>query len=201
MSWLNDLSHDLAAALKSETRGEVIRWAGRPDPSAAFRSTLGILLFAVPWLAISLPISGAMLGAILKGPPATRVVSMFEVAMVWFGFVFSLSFVLIGLGMVAAPFLALRRARRTVFAITDDRILTISANKTRKVTTILPEKILKIERTERGNGSGTLKVVIGHKKDSDGDTIETAESLVGVPRVADAERWVNALIREGRRAA
>ncbi len=201
MSWLSDLPGSLAAALKSETRGEVIRWAGRPDTRSGFLASFAIYVVAVPWMAISLPVCGAMLGAILKGPPAHRAVSTAEMAMAYFGFLFTLVFVVIGAGMLLAPFKLLRKARRTAFAVTDRRILTITEDKSRSVTTVLPEKVLKLERKERRDGRGTLKITIGHEKDSDGDTIEKTHDIYGVPRVAEAERLIRELIERQRPSA
>lgn len=198
MSWLNDLPHDLAAALKFETRGEVIRWAARPGARSTVLASLGIYVIAIPWLLISAPICAAMLGAILKGPPASRAVAAFELAMTYFGFLFTLVFVLVGIVMLLVPVWALRRAQRMVFAVTDRRILTIVEGKSRKVTTVLPDKVLKLERKEGRDGHGTLKITIGHEKDSDGDTVAKAESIYGVPRVAEAERLVRELIARQR---
>lgn len=196
MSWLNELPQDLVSALKSETRGEVIRWAARPDSRTAFLVSFAIYVIAVPWMLISTPICGAMLAALIAGPKPHQNVSTFEMVATVFGFLFTLSFVLVGIGMLLMPFRLLGKARRTVFAVTDQRVLTLVEGRTRRVTTIRPEKILKLERTERRDGSGTgkLRIVVGHETDGDGDIKDKAEDFYGVPKVAEAERWVRALI-------
>lgn len=47
--------------------------------------------------------------------------------------IFGLPFVLIGLGMMAAPFYAYRKAQRTLYAITSERALIISGGIRREV--------------------------------------------------------------------
>lgn len=182
-----------------ETPGEIVRWSGRPDPTRAFREGFGLYWFAIPWTAIALPCFGALASSMLWGRKAARAISGWDVAMGAFGLLFTFAFVLIGVAMLLAPWWVRARARRTVYAITDKRVVSIVDGRSLKVTSIVPDHILKIERTERSDGAGTLKLVIGHRKDSEGDVTEKSEELVAVPRVREAERLVWAL-REATRA-
>ena len=49
----------------------------------------------------------------------------------WVMALFGLPFVLIGLGMLLAPFAAFRTARRTVYVVTSKRLMTINEGRTR----------------------------------------------------------------------
>lgn len=63
---------------------------------------------------------------------------------------------------------------------------------------MLPEQIHSIERTERPDGSGNLRLILGYEKDGDGDTVTKAEDLMAIPEVRKVE---NLLMDLKRRAA
>lgn len=104
------------------------------------------------------------------------------------GLLFLTPFVLIGLGMLVAPVYAWRQARNTVHAVTDKRLVTLTEGRARKVVSILPTHIISLERSERRDGSGTLKIVTGYRKDSDGDVVKHTEEIGHVAQVRAAER-------------
>ncbi len=116
----------------------------------------------------------------------------------WVMALFGLPFVLIGLGMLLAPFAAFRTARRTVYALTNKRFITITEGRTRHVKSILPDLIRSIERKERPDGSGNLRLILGYEKDGDGGAVTTAEDLIAIPDVRKVE---NLLMDLKRRAA
>lgn len=190
-STIDDTAH-FKKFIAREAPGEIMRWFARPAPGPVFRAGFVSYLLAIPWLAIALPVFLGMVGALVAEP--RRSVPLWEKAAMGFGVVFTFAFVAIGLVMLAAPFRARAKARRTVYAITDKRILAIVDGPSLKVTSIRPERILKVERREKRDGSGSLKIVIGYAKDSDGDTVEHAETLAAIPGVRDAERHVTALM-------
>lgn len=188
MNTVNQLPPELNKALRRETQGEIIRWSGRPNPMAAFRATLPIWIMGVPWSAIMFTIMATFVVSVLNGKPPTRTVPVWEYAMAGAVFLFISVFVLIGLAMLLAPFWAWWQARNTIHVITSDRLLTLIAGRKLTTRSIPPHQILRIERQQRKDGSGTLRVTTGFKTDSDGDKIELTEDLIGVPKVAAAER-------------
>ncbi|MDX2308796.1 MAG: hypothetical protein NW216_11205 [Hyphomicrobium sp.] len=193
MSWMQGLPADLTAAVKAETRGELVKWAARPDAWKAFRAAFGTYLFALPWCAITFTVFGALILAITSGKPPAREIATYEYAAMAAAVIFSGGFVLAGLAMLLMPFWVLWRGRRTVYAITDKRIVTIVTGPGAKVSSIPPEGIVRTERRDGRNGTGTLRIITGYNRDSDGDTVTEAEELYSVPAVRAADTLVEQL--------
>jgi hypothetical protein len=186
-----DLPHHVAEAVKREAGGMQVHWAGRPDARVAFWCALPIWLFAIPWTAFALFWEAAAVGALWS----TASDGMPSALRVGFGIVFplfGLPFVAIGLAMLGSPFWIARRVQNQAFAVTGDRLLAIHATRSGgiHVTSALVRKVCKIERTEMPDGSGTLKIVTGTRKDSDGDNVESAETWTGIPDVRHVETLI-----------
>jgi hypothetical protein len=64
--------------------------------------------------------------------------------------------VLIGLGGLCAPLWLRRRATTIVYAITDQRVITIDGRRSRTVRSFLPQDITDLRRVEHPDGSGDL---------------------------------------------
>lgn len=192
MNWMQSLPPPLAAALKHETKGEVIRWAGQPSPGRSALTTLPILLFAIPWTAISGGMFFGVIYSLLVGK-APGEPGYIGAGMGIFFLLLLTPFVGIGLAMLSAPVWAWHTARHTVHAVTDKRLLTIVEGRARKVKSVLPEHIVSLERKERRDGSGTLTVVTGYEKDSDGDVVKLKEDIGPVAGVRQVERHLAAI--------
>jgi hypothetical protein len=198
MSTVNDLPRRLRDAVTKELQGERILWAGRPSAIQSFLTSLPILLFAIPWTAFSIGWEWMALGGWLSGKPSPSTThTIMGVIFPLFG----VPFVLVGLGMMSAPFLAWRWARRTVHVIGDKRLISLTMGRRLKVKTYLIGNVVRTERTERRDGSGTLKVVTGVSRDSDGDKMETTEMFYGIPEVRKVERLLLTRVDGDRRAA
>lgn len=198
MSTIADLPRRLRDAATREFQGERILWAGRPSASRAFWAGTLVWLFAIPWTAFSLGWEAMALQGWLSGKPSPSAThTVMGIVFPLFG----LPFVLIGLAMMAAPFLAWIWARRTVHVIGEKRIACLTVGRRLKVKTYPTASVMRTERTERRDGSGTLKVVTGLRRDSEGDKVEESETLYGIPEVAKVERLLLAQAETGRRAA
>ncbi|HAI13344.1 MAG TPA: hypothetical protein DCM28_16675 [Phycisphaerales bacterium] len=120
-------------------KGETLLWLDQPDGSRMARSSLPIMLFAIPWTAFScfwmlMASKGSLLFA-----------------------AFGIPFVLIGLGMLSSPFWAKRAAGKTVYALTDKRAIIIAGKfKSMTVTSYRPEQLTEMDREQRADGSGSL---------------------------------------------
>jgi hypothetical protein len=157
--------------------GEHAVWVAKPRPRRQLRS-FGIYLFAIPWTGFSV-FWMAMAGS-GHGTP--------DVASVFFT-LFGLPFLLIGIGMLAVPFAAVAAARRTVYALTDRRLLRIGWGRRRTVTkSVLLSQIGPITRTSGTDGYGDLKIETHTRSDGDGGRTTETFSLDGVPDVAGLER-------------
>jgi hypothetical protein len=155
----------------------------------------------IPWIVLTGGVFSVLVAAIFWGKPPPGGITGWQALLASGALIFSGSFVLVGLYLLAAPFLAWAKARHTIYVITDKRVLTLAVARTRSVTSLDGDRILKTTRWERGDGTGTLRIVTGREKDSDGDWQETAEELFSVPAVRVAERLVAELMPARRCAA
>lgn len=191
-SGYTDYSQDsLSMALGRELRtGERVMWQGRPIRRLSLKS-FGMYAFAIPWTAFALFWTAmASLGA---GSVAEKDVGL----LAWAFPLFGLPFVLIGFGMLAIPFAPLFYSGRVLYAATNQRLIELTLWRSLNVKSVPARRIGMIDRNERRDGSGTLKIAISIGTDSDGDkTIEHFK----IGEISDVKR-VHELIAEiGRRA-
>jgi hypothetical protein len=147
------LPPELDARVRSELRdGELLLWVGQPRPGRFARSAIPMVLVAIPFTAFALfwivAASGMMLGAFKGGVHA--VFACFPL--------FGLPFVLVGFGMLASPYWMLRRAKRTCYALTDQRAILWHAGwfGSTDVRSYGPAALARIHRSEHRDGSGDL---------------------------------------------
>lgn len=172
-------------------RGERLIWQGKALGRLS-PASFGIWLFAIPWTAFALFWTGmAGLFTVLSGDGAGN-------GFDWVFPLFGLPFVLVGFGMLAAPFLGLRKARKTMFAITDQRVIRIHAGRQLSVQSLPLAEIGAIERTEARDGSGLLKIALAQSaRGSSG--AGTSFTLGVVEQVALAEARIRELMQRMRR--
>ncbi|MCZ8184533.1 MAG: hypothetical protein O9322_16295 [Beijerinckiaceae bacterium] len=193
MHGLNSLPREALQRLTRELAGEPILWAGQPSPGLAFRKGLLIWLFAVPWTVFALVWEGIALAAFLAGEPGQRPEGA-GAWLVWVFPVFGLPFVLIGLWMLARPFLEARKARRTVHVLTESRLVTAELGPMINLTSLPPSRIVEITRRAGPAGTGTLSLSLGQFRDSDGDRVEKVIHLLGVPEIEQLDRELRRLM-------
>lgn len=185
----NELRKRLIAELSA---GERLIYAAMPDWRAELPGNIGIFLFGLFWSSIAFTFFGVSAASLLgihqmvsDGKPSGLGLQIFI-------FLFSLPFVAIGLVCLAAPFVGVSQARRTVHALTDQRLINLIAGKSDKVESFKLETINFIKRWDGRDGKGTLSIGYGVEKDSDGDPRPLTTSWPGIPDIKGAE----ALIRE-----
>ena len=92
-----------------------------------------------------------------------------------------------GLVLTALPFLAYRRANRTVYAITDRRCLIITAGDRTYVDAYGEEDIGSVKRIERRNGTGDL-VFTASASGAAKDASRVRKAVFyGIPEIRQAE--------------
>jgi hypothetical protein len=185
------LPDNLLSAVQRVARGEKILWTGQPDARRVFLMGLGAYLFAIPWTVFSLAWESFPVGMILFGDRIEN--NAIPGYMPWVFLIFGIPFIAIGFYMLAIPFLARRAARQTAFFITETKlaIVTFGKNLESKVRSLT--EIKRIESVEKANGSGTLKVIFGYGRDSDGDRTTDSEELTGIENVRQVEDLINSL--------
>ncbi|NMW32049.1 hypothetical protein HKD42_08250 [Altererythrobacter sp. RZ02] len=183
----------LDRALNRElTRGERILWQGRPIPRIQW-SMFGIWVFAIPWTAFAL-FWTAMAYA------GTQSATNEEWSWLSLAFpLFGVPFIVVGLGMMAAPLYPLYAARKVIFAVTDQRLIKLTLRKSLTSITIPAERVGLITRKERSDGSGTLRIATHIGVDSDGDRTTHTFDIGEVAAVMDADDAISAMIARSKR--
>jgi len=144
--------YDAVALVQKELEpGESFLWVGRPAPGRSALQSLPILLFAIPWtgFAVFWVVGAASMGMPTSAPSSWQYFPLFGVP-----------FILVGLGMLSVPYWVYRTATRTVYGISDRRILVIQARGTRSVQSYPADRIAGVRRRERSDGSGDLFVTV-----------------------------------------
>jgi hypothetical protein len=157
--------------------GEKLVWSGKPDPVREMSAGFALWLFAIPWTAFAL---FWMWGASGISRPSSQSTENFIFSL------FGLPFVLIGFAMLSAPIWIYSKSKRTVYAITDKRVLIIEKGKSRTVYSYGSQNLGSIKRTERADGSGNLTFA-QKPYESDGRTYAVDISFVGIPQVRSVE--------------
>lgn len=164
-------SSQLDAALSRELRrGERVLWNGRPI-GRVDRGKFAIYLFAIPWTAFSIFWTAGASIPFFSGVGQND----WAWALILFP-LFGIPFVATGIGMLSVPFLPLFLSSKTLFAVTDQRVIKLTLKRQLQSETVPADRVGLIKRTENSDGSGSLRITTGVGRDSDGDkSIETFE--------------------------
>jgi hypothetical protein len=175
-----ELRQDLAALNFVERsvlqKGERIVWKGRPRPGGAAKLGSMECLFGVFFLGFSL----------------------FWTAMALTGgnfALFGLPFIAIGAWMVATPLRYARQARRTYYAITNQRVIIVTSGDAFATTAVLPHEIDDYERWDREDGSGDMRLRQTGKRGRNGSSLTSSfqDGLWGVADIRGAAHAVDVL--------
>lgn len=168
----------LETALRKELRaGERLLWSGRMIGRVGL-AQMAIWLFAIPWTAFALFWTG-MAWLMTRGIADDPFGLFFPL--------FGIPFVLIGFGMLASPFLRAISAKYTIFGVTDQRIVRLFLRKSLRTESIEAHQVGAMNRTERGDGSGSIKITVR----SDASGRPTSFTLGPVTEIRAAERAID----------
>jgi hypothetical protein len=177
----------LRAAIKSALdSGERIVWVGRPHPRHYVVQTIPLLLFAVPFTLIPAMMIAPDVGLHIPG------VSLGENQSGWF----AVPFLIIGVGLLATPFWAVRIARRTGYVLTDRRAIIFDGVRPWTIYTFLHDRLRNLNRTERRDGSGNLIFLKSVEQNSPGNPEPTERGFMAIPNVKQVEELVRRLVEE-----
>ncbi len=188
MAMISDLPEPLQKRLRSELKpGESLVWTAQPNPDRYMKSGFKNWLFFIPWTAFSVFwIAGA---SGFQIPQFNSGASLFPL--------FGLPFLFIGLGGLGSPLWMRYKARTIIYAVTDQRALTIEGKKSIKVKSYLASDIVNMERTEHPDGSGDLILRSEPYRDSDGDRQTKHYGFFAVDDVRRVESLVGKLVQSG----
>jgi hypothetical protein len=175
--------------------GEVMLWNGRGTHFRMGVTAIPAVLFgtffagfAIFWIAMATVMGGKQGGAI----------GIFQIIFPLFG----VPFLLVGLGVMASPFWAKRRAKNTLYALTNRRAIILEAawfGSSRTVHSYEPSGLGAMTRVEHQDRSGDLvfeRKITGTQKN--GRPITKKVGFIGVPNVREVETAVrDALLAPG----
>jgi hypothetical protein len=169
--------------------GEQILWSARPDPMRVARQYIVLFVFGIPftlfalfWMGMTTMITGFMPGEFTP-------FKLFPL--------FGVPFVLVGLGLLSAPFRAYHKARSGAYAITNRRIIMIEGGTSRTVKSFVQKDVQQIERREHSNGTGDVIFARERVRGSKG-RINTREiGFFGIAQAQEVERLLRRLVGSG----
>ncbi len=168
---------------------EVVLWAERPISSHFIKPTIPLMVFGLVFASFS----GTMLVYLLTRKITKWVTEEGEPTAPLRGFlIIPTVFFLIGLGMSSAPLWERWRALKTVYVMTDKRILIIRSARDIEVEYIYPDGVDFFQNRIDFKGSGDLTVSREPSKNSDGEGEYQDVKLVGI---SDVQK-VNELFRK-----
>lgn len=147
--------------------GETLLWAGRPAPGRMAKMGIGPMLFGIPFTAFALfwtAMAGGMavlfhgIGTGLSRTVPGSAPLAVPFTLVSFFPLFGLIFVAAGVGLLLSPLWLSLKAKRTVYAITNKRILLWNGNLWGGPTirSLSPAQLGDRARTQNADGSGDL---------------------------------------------
>ena len=167
---------------------ETLLWSEMPIPKYFTPESTGAFLFAIPWTAISLFVFCILLVGFKT--------SDFSSPKVFFP-LFILLFVLPGFAMLSTPYWTYRRATKTIYAITEKRVITIEGGfKNTTIKSYYPDDLHDIHRVQKSNGTGNIILHKNISRDSDGDSRTTEKGLMNITDVKHVESLVKSIIPE-----
>ncbi len=141
--------------------GETLLWAGQPSPGRVARQGIIPMLFGIPFTAFALFWTAAAGGfAFLAGGAAQSFSGgngAFAAPFLLFP-LFGLIFVVAGVGLLLSPLWLSLGAKRTLYAVTNKRVIVWNGRVFGGVTvrSLSPAQLGDRARTEAGDGSGDL---------------------------------------------
>lgn len=165
--------------------GEQLLWTGRPSSKRMMMPSIATFGFGVVWTSFIVNFIYMWHNNVPKNVQGP--VGLFGMQGILSN-LFFVPFIVIGVGMLLSPIWYYLKAKRTVYSVTDKRVLIVQNRRSRKVQSYGPSEIGDIERTERADGAGDLTFARRGYRDSDGDQRSQDIQFVGIPNVRSVEK-------------
>lgn len=145
------LPPDIEARVRAALHGnERLVWAGQPIASKWARRGAAVCIVGLFFTAFS---AFWMVLAILGVPRSRDNVSD---TWAWLFPAFGIPFVLIGIGLLTTPLRLAARSRKTIYAITDRRVMIVQQGKSDPILSVPFDQLKRVETRESADGTGDL---------------------------------------------
>lgn len=182
-----ELPEPLCSLVQDELEdGETVVWCGQPIVRQLAMRTSPIVVFAIPWTAFA--IFGMAGAADFKMPDFKQGADLFPL--------FGIPFLLIGFGMLSAPFWMGRKAKKTVYVLTNRRAIIFDGGRSTRIRSFESDRLNRIERKQRSDGSGDVIFEKNLSSDSDGHHQIAEIGFLAIPNVKEVEGMVRQLIEK-----
>jgi hypothetical protein len=182
-----DLPDELVSVVERELApGESVNWTGQPIPGRLSRAALPTVLFGIPWTAFAIFWTALAASGTRKSGGFTWLFSLWGVP-----------FILIGIGMLTAPFWIFRKAKRTAYLLTNTRAIIVSIGRLKRISvrSFDLEAMKDLQRNENADGSGDLIFAEDISSGSKGSTNITRIGFLAIKEVKNVEEQVRQLVR------
>ena len=186
---MQTLPVQLQTLIQSELRpSERLVWSASPNPVRLAQKTLPLVLFGLPWTAFALFWMAGASG--FKWPDFSHGFGFFPL--------FGIPFVLIGFGMLSAPYWAARKAASTVYVVTSERAIIFEAGAMggMNIRSFLPQQLSEIRRVQFVDGSGDLILDQTITANRRGRQVSIDVGFFGIPDVKMVEEMIQSLAKQ-----
>jgi hypothetical protein len=186
---MESLPEELENRVRSELRhGERLVWTGQPIPSRVMRTYIPIALLGIPVIASAVlsTTRDSGLGGAGGGP------WWFEAFITSMRLLFIVAPVLIGLGLFSFPYWMYRRARRTCYALTDQRAIVWATGwrPGTEVRSFQAADLGELARRDFADGSGDVIFEKTITRDSEGSIKRKEWGFHAIENVRDVEELI-----------
>lgn len=172
--------------------GENLVWTGTADPSRAAISAVPAMLFGIPFAGFAIfwvyQASNATHAMTTSNHTNNAFVKGFSVFPL-----FGVPFILIGGFVLLTPLWNFLKARSTVYAVTNQRVMVITGTASRSVKSYTSADIASVEHVERPDGSGDIIIQTNSIMRTNNSISQFKLALLGIPNVKQVAQQVLAL--------
>jgi len=197
MDYSVDVPRKFRPLVSPELRpNERIVWIGQPIPWRFVKRFIGAFLFGILWSGfLGFWANGLVRNMLAEKEPGWGALAFFAA--------FLIPFSLMGVVLLSWPFWSWRKAKRTIYVLTDQRAVVFDANWWQAVTirSFEPSRLTDVRRVQNADGSGDLEFERTVKTDGEGSLQATDHGFMSIPGVKAVEDAIRQLVAQAASAA
>ena len=197
MDYSVDVPRKFRPLVSPELRpNERIVWIGQPIPWRFVKRFISVFVFGIVWSGFIVFWAVGFFGHL----PADKDRGWEALGV---SVVFLIPFGVVGVGMLSSPYWSWRKAKRTIYVLTDQRAVVFDANWWQAVTirSFEPSRLTDVRRVQNADGSGDLEFERTVKTDGEGSLQATDHGFMSIPGVKAVEDLVRQLVAQAAPAA